>query len=328
MRHLHPTDMTLAAVVDGTLDAASLEVARRHIEECGRCQLRIGQAGPPIEHEPNKAATGVAAAIAVSEVRDDDPRRGDIWRLAWDDLSLLAVVWQAGDGDDLTVLPVFEECDADDWCVLFSPSETGGLGDFAVSVALEATVPWPVLDARVGRVATIESLGKLRSDYESGSPAGLAPRDDRLRSELYERSEVLDDVRDMLEQLSGVAWVPATVEPAAASTSSVDVLFDVLPPEEALAISRGAPLTDSQATLIEGATGIPPALPPLSPGIVRLLDSPTRKHKIRARAQRNGRSEASERRELAHGLHLGVAARQAGDAGIDYGVILDEILDG
>ena len=140
MRNRHPTDMTLAAVVDGTLDAASLEVARRHIEECGRCQLRIAQAGPPIELEPGEAATGVAVAIAVSEVRDDDPRRGDIWRLAWDDLSLLAVVWQAGDGDDLTVLPVFEECDADEWCVLFSPSETGGLGDFAVSVALEATV--------------------------------------------------------------------------------------------------------------------------------------------------------------------------------------------
>ena len=149
-----------------------------------------------------------------------------------------------------------------------------------------------------------------------------------MRSELDERSEVLDEVRYMLEQLSGVAWVPAAVELTAVSTSSVDVLFGVLPPEEALAISRGAPLTDSQATLIEGATGTPPAAPPLSPEIVRLLDSPSRKHKIRARARRNGRSEASERRGLAHGLHLGVAARQAGDAGIDYGVILDEILDG
>lgn len=327
MRHLHPTDMTLAAVVDGTLDTASLKAARRHIEECGRCQLRVAQAGPAIELETTEAVTSVAAAIAASEVRDDGPRRGDIWRLAWDDLSLLAVVWQAGDRRDLTVMPVFEECDADEWCVLFSPSETGGLGDFAVSVALEATVPWPVLDARVGRVAT-ESLSDLRSEYESGSPAGLVPRGNRVRSELDERTEVLDEVRYMLDQLSGVAWAPAVADPTAASTSSVDVLFEVLPPEEALAISRGAPLTDSQATLIEEATGTPAATPPLPPEIVRLLESPTRKHKIRARAQRSGRSEASERRELAHGLHLGVAARQAGDAGIDYGVILDEILDG
>lgn len=328
MRHRHPTDMTLAAVVDGTLDAASLEVARRHIEECGRCQLRIGQAGPPIEREPSETSTGVAVAMAVGEVREEDPSRGDIWRLAWDDLSLLAVVWQAGDGGDLTVLPVFEQSDADEWCVLFSPSETGGLGDFAVSVALEATVPWPVLDARVGRVATTESLSELRSEYGSGSPAGLVPRGNRVSSEFDERTEVLDEVRDMLEQLSDAAWAPTPVAPTAADASSVGVLFDVLPPEEALAISRGAPPTDSQATLIEEATGTPAATPPLSPEIVRLLESPTRKHKIRARARRSGRSEASERRELAHSLHLGVAARQAGDAGIDYGVILDEILDG
>ena len=328
MRHLHPTDMTLAAVVDGTLDAAPLEVARRHIEECGRCQLRIGQAGPAIEGESREMATGVAVAMAVGEVRDDDPRRGDIWRLAWDNLSLLVVVWQPGDGGDLTVLPVFEECDADEWCVLFSPSETGGLGDLAVSVALEATVPWPVLDARVGRVATTESLSELRSAHESGSPARLVPRGNRVRSELDERTEALDGARDMLEQLSDVAWAPAAVAPTPASTSTVNVLFEVLRPEEALAISRGAPLTDTQATLIEEATGTPAVSPPLSPEIVRLLDSPTRKHKIRTRARQSGRSEASERRELAHGLHLGVAARQAGDAGIDYGVILDEILDG
>ena len=328
MRHLHPTDMTLAAVVDGTLDAASLEVARRHIEECGRCQLRIGQAGPAIERESREMATGAAVAMAVGEVRDDDPRRGDIWRLAWDDLSLLAVVWQAGDRGDLTVLPVFDECDADEWCVLFSPSETGGLGDFAVSVALEATVPWPVLDARVGRVATTESLSELRSTYESGSSAGLVPRDNRVRSGLGERTEALDEARDMLEQLSDATWAPAAVAPTSASTSSLNVLFEVLPPEEALAISRGAPLTDDQAALIEQATGTPAATPPLLPEIVRLLESPTRKHKIRARARRSGHSEASERRELAHGLHLGIAARQAGDAGIDYGIILDEILDG
>ena len=326
MRHRHPTDMTLAAVVDGTLDAASLDAIRDHIRDCPRCQLRIGQAGPPVELGSREAMTVPTVALDVGEVRDDDPRRGDIWRLAWDDLGLLAVVWEAGDVHH-SVLPVVEECDADEWCVLFFPSQTDGLGDLAVSVALEATVPWPVLDARVGRVSTTEGISQLRLEHRDGGPDGSVVSGAPVPSELDERSEMLDEIRDIMEELGSVAWAPTAVEPAA-DASSVEVLFDVLPPEEALAISRGAPLTDRQSTLIEEATGVPPTSAPISPNIVRLLNSPTRKHSIRARARRNGRTEASERRELAHGMHVGIAARQAKGARIDYGVVLDEILDG
>lgn len=68
------------------------------------------------------------------------------------------------DQDRFRVLPVLDSCDADEWCTLLSAPASGGLGDMAVSTALESTIPRSVLDARVGRLPDMAPITRLRTD--------------------------------------------------------------------------------------------------------------------------------------------------------------------
>src|SRR5690606_12006694 len=136
----HPTDRTLAALIDGRLSTGDTDVVGAHVRRCGRCQLRIGSA----DLGEGVAVLAVPTAMPVplrDEHRDELPVRGDLRRLTWDADVMLAVIWRV-DPDRVAVLPTVSIADADEWVAVFDDTTSGGLGDLAVSVALETTVPW------------------------------------------------------------------------------------------------------------------------------------------------------------------------------------------
>lgn len=304
---------------------------RHHVESCGRCQLRVAQSDPAVDTAQRGRPDLPEVVITVNETRDENPVRGDVWRLAWDSVVLLAVILDE-DQDRFRVLPVLDSCDADEWCTLLSALASGGLGDMAVSTALESTIPRSVLDARVGRLPDMGPITRLRTEYRTGESDGMVLRGEPIRSSRDERLVALDELNEELTFLSNAVWTPDAAGQPGTSQIPPDMFEEVaeaLSTEEALAIYRGAPVTDRQAQRIAQETGTRPASAPVPAAVISILESPTIKHKIRERARRFERSEASERQELAHSLcESGVAARGAQPStAVAYDVILDKILD-
>lgn len=325
----HPTDRTLAALVDGRLDRDAAAAAREHVEGCARCQLRTGAAALPVRRphvERRDVAPVPVPLIGVSAAQVPDA--GDIWRLTWDSTVMLAVIWRV-EADRIGVLPVVETADADDWCALLGRDATGGLGDLAVSVALETTVPWSVLDARVGHIADVRDLAELRSAFRTGASTTIA-RGEPVRSPLDERLVGLDEVGERLAELANAVWAPPVAAIAAAVVLDFDTLLAAgLPVPRALAIStRGAAVTDEEADAIEAATGTRPAPQPIDDDLRRKIDQPRRKAAIRARARANRRTETAERIAIAQAAQPALAAaRGTRGAAPDYDTILDRLLD-
>lgn len=322
----HPTDRSLAAFVDSRLDEQGTANVRAHVEACPRCQIRIANADPtagPLT--PVRTQPPVAAMI---EERDEPPVQGDVWRLAWDDLVLLVVVWRL-EADRVAVLPILDIANADDWCVLIDRTASGGLGDLAVSVPQETVVNWAVLDARVSHLDDLNHIGLLRAAYRRGTDPGEAPRGAAVLSALDDRLVELDELAETLATFANAKWASDEVD-ASTVQLTYDVLIDAgLAPNRALAIGvrSGAP-TDDEADRIEAATGHRPAPPPIPLDLQRAIDKPRRKPLIRARARATHRSEATERLALARAAEPSLqAARGTGGAPPDYDVILDRLLD-
>ncbi len=322
----HPTDRSLAALVDGRLIGDRATEVSAHVSQCSRCQLRIGaSSGGVISSDQIEFAEPVA--VAVPDESTERPAAGDVWRLAWDSTSLLAVIWQI-DVERVTVLPVVETADADDWSALLGGDLTGGLGRLAVSVALETAVPWAVLDARISRLADIAELGSLRTEYRTGAPTATL-RGDQVLSPLDDRLVGLEEVGEILNDMANATWAPA-ISNADAVALGYDLLLEAgLPVNRALAISaRGAAPTDAEADIIESATGVRPGIQPVDDALRRMIDLPRRKKAIRSRALVNRRTEAAERLALARDAQPAlVAARGTQGAAPDYDTILDGLLD-
>lgn len=322
----HPTDRTLAALVDGRLSNDAAAPAREHIADCARCQLRIGAAGDAAVRVERRDIAPVAVPLA-EESAASVPVAGDIWRLAWETNVMLTVIWRV-EADRVAVLPIVETADADEWCVLLGRKTTGGLGDLAVSVAHDTTVPWAVLDARVARLTDTRSLAELRSAFRTGG-ATTAARGEPVPSALDERLVGLDEVAERLAELANAVWSPPVAAAVAAAALDFDTLLETgLPPNRALAISsRGAAPSDEEADAIEAATGTRPGARPIDDDLRRKIDQPRRKAAIRARARANRRTEAAERRALAYAAQPALAAaRGTHGAAPDFDTILDRLL--
>ncbi len=326
MPELHPTDRHLAALIDGRLSGEMAESVRSHVRECARCQFRVG-AADEVALSGDRPTIGEVPVTVVAESRVDPPAQGDVWRLTWDAISVLAVIW-AVEVERVSVLPILDTVDADEWSALLDRDVTGGLGQLAVSVALETPVPWSVLDARVSRLAETDMLSTLRAAFRSGAPSDT-PRGEVVRSPLDERLVNVELVAESLHELANAVWAPL---PALAT--AVDLDFDVLTDagvavNRALAIVRGASPTDDEVEVIDAATGRRPGIPPVDDELRRKIDQPRRKAAIRVRARANRGGEAAERLALARLAQPALAAaRGTHGAPPDYDTILDRLLNG
>lgn len=112
----HPTDRELSALLDGSVDPA----LQSHIDECAYCRSRLRAAGPAIA-VPAEVTIEARRIDLPTPVTDALPERGDVWRLAWEDVRDLAVVVGVGD-DGISVAPLFDDPDdvADEWTLTHS----------------------------------------------------------------------------------------------------------------------------------------------------------------------------------------------------------------
>ena len=322
----HPTDHVLAALIDGRLPDSLANEWRSHIRDCQRCQLRAGAAGESLLGDDDLDFEAVPIAI-LDESVPEMPDPGELWRLTWNEITALAVIWRV-DLDRLSVLPIVDLADADDWSALLHPEVTGRFGALAVSVALETTVPWSVLSACLTRLADTDSIQSLRTEFRLGSPS-TSIRGERVRSPLDERIIGLETTAEVFNELANANWAIVPSGPAAAYMGYerlIDIGIDV---NRALAISaRGASPTDEESRLIRSATGVWPGVRAVDDDLRRKIDKPRRKAAIRARANASKRDEGAERLVLARLAEPALtAARGTRGAPPDYDTVLDQLLN-
>jgi hypothetical protein len=323
----HPTDRQLAALIDGRLEEDEAAPLRAHIDECSRCQLLIGDADGSVGDTTPTDFEAIPIDLPVEE-RETAPSQGDVWRLAWDDTTALAAIWETT-ADALAVLPILDTIDADEWCALLDPDITSGLGELAVSVARAMEVPWSVLDARIGELLDLAPIEQLRDALDRGLASVDVQRGAPILSELDDRIPALEQITETMELFASAVWAgdPDT-EPAA--TIGYDVALESgLDVPRALAVGvRGATPTEDEADLIEAATGQRPSPAPIPTALRRTIDQPLRKMVIRARALAAHHSEAIERMQIALAAQPALhAARGTRGAPPDYDLIVDRILD-
>lgn len=327
MSDAHPTERVLARLVDDRLDSAQAEETRRHLDQCVRCASRVARLQPATT-TVLPAARLESIPVRFAEDRDVEPSKGEIWRLSWGETEQLAVVWVGG-SLPYTVLPLIDSSLAGDGCVIF-PNEESGLGDVAVWMSARTDVPAVVMDARVGRLKSIVALTRHdeadRADLSlqtSGVEIG-AP----IRPELDARSDAMEIVRDEFRILSEAAWVPEATETQAVTLDFDSLINAQLPTNRALAIVRGASPTPAERNLIAASTGVTIGDAPVSLEVIRELERPTRKSRIRDRARRHNRDEGAERRELARQVEPALmAARGTEGRPPEPSRLLDALLD-
>jgi hypothetical protein len=335
----HPTDRRLLALIDGRLNDDDAREVRSHLEDCALCQLRAGQARAttrvaiPVTFE----AKEVLAPQAAFEDRTAVPMPGDVWRLVWDGINELGVVDRVDtDRHRLFVMPVLPDVDdADEWCGVTQLEVLHDAIPVAVSVALEASIPWAVLDARVGQVASMPGLNLLRTAYKHGvdSNERELDRGEPVFSALDPRVELLDELNDAFHVLADAQW-GVDVENAAAAPSpelSVDTLLDAgLAPNRALALVRGdtAPNED-EAALLERLTGVTVTVqgPAIPIELRRELDQPRWRPKVRARMAQTHRGEPDARATIAYEALQPQAARGTHGEQADWAAVLEALLD-
>ncbi len=321
----HPTDRSLAALIDDRLHGDAADAISRHVHSCQRCLLRIGASNDALPDTKWQVIEPVR--FTFQETADEVPESWDVWRLSWDATSVLGVIRRV-DSDLVSVFPILDVVDADEWSALLDAGVTGGLGELAVSVALETAVPWSTLDARVARLSDTAELAALQVAFQSGSPREIR-RGAAVRNLLDERIYCREGIADSLRALAGATWAPLPVEQAAIAFTFDELLGVGIPANRALAIVRGAAPDDREADAIEAATGTRPAIPPVDEELRRTIDQPRRKAHIRARANANSRGEGAERLALARQAQPELAAaRGIHGATPNYDTILDRLLDG
>jgi hypothetical protein len=333
----HPTDRRLVALIDGRLADDDAREVRSHLEDCALCQLRAGQArtsarvAAPATFETKE----VLAPQAAFEDRMAVPVQGDVWRLVWNGINELGVVDRVdADRHRLFVMPILADVDdADEWCGVAKIEALHDAMPVAVSVALEASIPWAVLDARVGHVSSMPHLNILRTAYKRG----IEPDDAQLErgepvfSALDPRVELLDELNDAFHGLADARWGADAEHMTAAQAPelSMDALLDAgLPPNRALALVRGdTPATEDEVVRLERLTGVAPRAHGrvIPSDLRRELDQPRWRPKLRSRMAQYRRSEPDERAAVAFEALQPQAARGTHGEQADWAAVLDAI---
>ncbi len=335
----HPTDQSLAALVDGAL-LADESATRDHVQGCKRCQLRIGHSwGDRVLTRPAGMSAPLPAVLPPEssyETRDGEPGGGEVWRISWEGTTELAIVRRSDPSNlRVTVLPVGDASDADDWSLILKTAVAGVEFEGAASVAIETTLPWCVLDARIGQIGEDDcaALAALRTAFRANAepPPGLNTGEP-IWSRLDDRAERLDELGERFQDLANVDWVPAEASPGRGGAVDVPSFAELrsagLPTNRALALTKGHPATPDELSAIETATGrrldVHGVVVPFD---LRLrMDRPRWRPALRRRASLQGRSEAEVRVDVVAEVTQPIAARGAQGEALDWDFLLQRVL--
>jgi transcriptional regulator with XRE-family HTH domain len=330
----HPTDLELVEFVDGLLTEPDAGVVRLHLDVCDLCRALVTDIGPANWSEQAPTA---AAPLTSGGLKDGfasthgDPKPGELWHLEWEEDATLALVL-AVDPNRVHIVPVVVDTDAANEAIVRISADDGPLGvDLAAWVSLVASVSVGVLyvsfgsvsAAAVAQVHRLASGGRTLASSCDGVTAGYAR------------------VATVVGRLSAAQWAGAsTQDPVDLRKRAQDLGISVAKLSQDLAVAPGE-ITElfrgQRAPSAKEAEALSNILqidlvdisrtPTIPEDIVRSIERPAWRPRLRDRARQRGISEAAARQQLAVDL-LPVAARTTGTARgrPDWNQLIAEVL--
>ncbi|MGI8899678.1 MAG: zf-HC2 domain-containing protein [Nocardioides sp.] len=345
----HPLLTQLADFVDGALGPDDRTDVQEHIDACRECRLRVqGAAGRVTVPAVALPADGPRVEADLRKLLWEEPPNpapGQLWRLRWNDTTALGVVLRV-EGDDVIVTPVgLDEWMADDYAVVVRPDWSPLHIGLSVWVALEAVVPFLVLDVYLGEADFLDQVAAVRQAYRQGrtvedtvlvGPPVIEVTDERNQ---YRRQLAL-----AFASLADAEWIDVAA-PGGDGRSLVELMRGADP--RSLAEVLGLDIrstfvlmsgervpTSAEAEVIAALIDadvdeVRAATPTIPPELAHELSHPRHRRDIERRAYAAGHGESDERRQALRHL-LPVAARRAGDpeAPLDWRRLVDDYLDG
>ncbi len=318
----HPTEVELIEWFDANHSRRPMLAVDSHVRACLVCQSLMAKGGEPIEVP--EAVVEVQPSLDIPE-RREVPAAGEVWRLSWDDVSELALVWRAID-DYFRVVPLRPDPEyADERTVVTGTGSSILPGDVALWFGLESSVPLGVFD-RYWFEIDLEPLGGVRAAIRERKPVEAAhvrvgaP----VTSALDARYEYREDISDRYEQLTNAHWrieressrtLADLVNAANATWSQVTTALG-LEAHERLRLQRSQYLfrAEDAARLAVVLDTTPEEIlatnPPIPPTLAAALDQPRWKPRILEERRTSGLDEAGARYRVAFAA-LALAARES-----------------
>lgn len=268
--------------------------------------------------------------------RDYEVGRGQVWRAAWDDVSLLVTVTKIED-TEVDVIPLTLEPISNDRCLVLAPSLTVFGVEATLWMDLESTIPLRVFDEVIDEwsedvMTAIASAGS--STYKP--PTGIR-RGEPVETEFDYSLSVRAEVEDDLAALRSSPALPTEVEEQPPVPTLADVLgkgadfpalVSALSPlglrqPEVMNLLRGKrPMTPEVVDVVATVTSmdrdlVAETVQPLPAEFVTEVDHPRWRTVWQERAQRDGIDESTARLRRSYEM-FALAARQTGSRKPDW----------
>jgi len=310
----HPSETELVAYANGE----ATEAARGHVADCRWCRFLLADAAEPIPVPEADAWSPIPLVVPNFGSVPIAPEPGQLWRVAWNGETALAVVLRSDDRD-VVVSPVLPdpESEADEWSTILDSGKSDLGFTVAVAVAHRFTLPVFTFDGAVGSLNE-EGFDQVHSTWEAyaDQTRPSSPTGPRVQGPLDPRAEAIGEVIDVFGSLAAASWLqePGTAE-ATDWPGLLDAASDLIPLPRLLDLRRGAiPSNDERE--IAASLGFALSAPPPLADLVEFLDLPLNSTALRRKATLSNISEESERRAAATfmtGREFAIAAR--GDRG-------------
>ena len=318
----HPTELELVSWLDSDEAVRPSLPIDEHLRECAACQRLVASADEPIE-PPDEVRMERQPVRHVPE-RRDRPTPGEVWRLTWDDISELALVWRLED-DYFRVVPLRADPDyVDDRTLIAETAFELIPGPIALSFGSESSVPLAVFD-RYWFELNLDSLVEIRRairehEQEKVSDAHLGMPFDGHADARYEYRE---DLADRFEWLTSAHWRTESESPRSLAdlVDAADVDWPAVTnalgraPIERLQLIRSQfPLTPDDALHLTPLLDVEPTEilatnPPVPIALATAIDRPRWKAQIRAQRAAGHFDEATAHYQAAVAA-LALAARE------------------
>lgn len=291
------------------------------------------------------ALTEAGRRDRFGELRDLEVRRGQLWRAAWDDTSLLVLILEVGQVD-ATVVPVTIDPPAEDeQCFVLEPAATVFGVAATVWMGPRGELPVRVLDVVVDQlpdelVDSLETGARTSARELPWQARPGMPIQSEFDSAAAVRADVIDDLDVLRSSPALLAEVEGQRTPTLAQVLKEDlnlpVILDALRPlglnqAEVMGILRGTrPITPDQARAVADCTGVPQelvskAVQPLPADLAAEAERPRWRRTWRALAEQDGVDEADARLAAAYGAFT-LAARQTGSGAPDWAGRLEQFI--
>lgn len=334
----HPTEVQLVEWLDAEDDVRSTLPADAHVHECSYCRVLVAEAGEPVGVP--SVLVGSQSTLEVPEPREF-PTSGQVWRLTWNDVSELALVWRAID-DYFSVVPVRPDPDfADERTIIIESGSSVLPGDIALWFGMESYVPPAVFD-RFWFEMDVGSLTTARTSVRERKPveAALVRTGVPITNALDARYEYREDLADRCESLIGANWrhehessrsFAEMVNDAGCSWSDVTEVLG-LHPHDRLRLMRGQLLFEEgdaeRVSIILNVTAdeVLATNPAIPNELASALDRPKWKPRIREERRVRCIDEGSARYHLAFAaLTLATRERTAPSTPEQWDVRLEHV---